>query len=322
MNKNTLKLFNDAKNILIVTAKNVKIDSIAAVLALGLAAVQQGKSTKICTEADSSVVKKLVGSDKISTELDLGGNILKVSFPYTDGSIDKVTYNITDDHFNLLIEPRQGVLPLKAKQVQYSYTGGQIDLIITIDTPDLKLLGNIYLNHPDLFQREKIINIGRRFDSKQFGVENIIEKNFSSTSEIVLKFFQILRWDINPDIATNLYAGLISATNNFTSFSANAQSFEVASFLLKNGARKITLGIKPSRPEPRAFKQPDVPKTKTPFPDQTETSVQPASTAVFSQTKVEPKIEKPEAEESTSQSTEQPPQDWLKPKIFKSTDLV
>lgn len=320
MNGNLQTLFNNSKSLLIVVAKQAKLDAVAAALGLQLAAIAQGKSARVCTETVVTGADKLVGADSISKTLELGGNVLKVSFPYRDGNIDKVTYNITDDRFNLLVEPKTGTQPLDSKEVQYSYTGGQIDLIITIDAPNLEALGDLYLENPDVFTRDKIVNLDRRFDNQQYGVENIVEKQYSSTSEIVAKLLENLRWDINPDIATNLYAGLVVATNNFTSFSTNAQSFEVASYLLKNGARKIP--VTASRPGmPGTAGMPatqmgggQVPQGFGRFNPPAQSVPPKQSQSVFQQ----PQEQKPEK----PAEKKQPPQDWLKPKIFKSTDLI
>lgn len=239
MNENTVRLLNEAKSILITVSKTARLDGVAAALALSLGAISQGKTVRVCTEAPLEESRRLVGADKISPALDLGGNVLKVSFPYRDGAIDKVTYNITDDTFNLLIEPRTNTAPLESKDVRYNYTGGTVDVILTIDAPNLESLGSLYLDNPDVFVQDKIVNVDRRFDNKNFGAENIVDKQSSSTSELVVKLLNLLRWNINPDMATNLYMGLSAATNNFTSFSTNAGSFETASILLKLGARKM-----------------------------------------------------------------------------------
>jgi len=298
-----------------VISKNAKLDSIAAALGLYLAAIAQGKSVRVASEANVTGADKLIGYDKISKTVEQGGNILKVTFPYRDGNIDKVTYNITDDRFNLLIEPRTGAQPLTSTDVQFGYTGGQTDLIITIDAPNLEALGDAYLENPDLFVREKIINIDRRFDNQLYGGENLVEKQFSSTSEIIVKILESLHWDLNPDISTNLYSGLMAATNNFTSFSTNAQSFEIASVLLKSGARKLPIQA-PTRPSfapnPALAGQESTPKHQNVFSQPPVTAPLPPKApkhVAVPQNQVQPEVKKP-------------PQDWLKPKIFKSTDLI
>lgn len=320
MNNNVVQLVANAKSIVIVITKTAKLDSMAAGLGLYLALVSQGKSVKICSEASINNLEKLVGANNLSKTLDLGGNVLKVSFPYADGAIDKVTYNITDERFNLLIEPRVGNPPLQNKDVLFGYTGANIDLIFAIDAPNLEALGDIYLENPDVFERDKVINIDRRFDNQQYGIENLVEKQFSSTSEIVVKLLESLRFDLNPDIATNLYTGLVASTNNFTSFSTNAQSFEVASFLLKNGARKIPMMSE----RPNLTNMPDMQsgfQAKAPVRNE---EVDLGSQNIFKNPFS--KVNKGAAITSDPKPLEtkkkQPPQDWLKPKIFKSTDSI
>ncbi len=305
MNENILRMFSSSRSVLIAVSKNAKLDGLASGLALYLSCLGEGKNSYICSEADLLEAKNLVAADKISHVLQLGGNTLRVSFPYKEGAIDKVTYNITEDRFNLLVEPRTGFPPLEAKDIQYSYTGGAVDLIVTIDAPNLESLGNIYLENPEMFVREKIVNIDRRFDNKEYGAENIIDKQSSSTAEIVLRLLQGLRWNINSDVATNLYAGLVSSTNNFSSFSTNAQSFEAASQLLKNGARKLPTATltKEAGSFPVSF------LSQSPKP-----RLQPQPTVIQPQGQT--------IQPSTQSAQSQPPQDWLKPKIFKSTDII
>lgn len=307
MNQDLIVLFTNAKAAVIVVPKTAKLDSLAAALALQLAFASRGKNAQVCSEVTVSQANQLVGSGQISPTLELGGNTLKVSFPYQDGAIDKVTYNITDERFNLLIEPRSGQAPIKNKDVQFSYTGAETDIIITIDTPSLEALGDIYLENPDVFLRDKIVNIDRRFDNQQYGAFNLVEKKFSSTCEIIIKLLESLRWDLNPDMATNLYAGLVTSTNNFSSFSTNAQSFEAASYLLKNGARKVPLGSQ--RMSPPSGMASTLPSSRVAIP--------PAGQNVFQR---QEEVVKPQ--QTSQQLPKQPPQDWLKPKIFKSTDSI
>jgi len=315
MNENLFKLFNDSKSILIVLSKTAHLDSLAAGLALSIAITKEGKNAILCTESKLPEGKNLIGFSKIKSSLQLGGNILKISLPYNDGAIDKVTYNITDDRFNLLVEPKKAGAPLESDKVKFSYTGGSVDLIVTIDAPSLEALGDIYLENPDIFVKEKIINIDRRFDNKNYGIENLIEKQFSSTSEIVLKLLQGLRIELNTDIATNLYAGVASATNNFTSFSTNAQTFEVVSYLLRNGAKKINLSQIKSAPT-ATFSENSASKEEAlsdnPFSSSSEDSPV-TDKAIFTA---------PSTMDKSQEQTKQKSNDSLKPDIFLDSDLI
>lgn len=334
MNENTVRLLKNASSVLIAIGKQAKRDGFAAALALYVTLTQEGKSVHICTEADVAQAEGLIGVDKIERSLALGGNVLKVSFPYSDGAIDKVTYNITDDRFNLLVEPHQGQAALDSKNVRFTYTGGAVDAIVCIEAQTLESLGNIYMENPDIFDQQKVINIDRRFDNKNFGVENIVEKQYSSTSEIVYDILSLMRSTISADAATNLYAGTAVATNNFSSFSTNAHTFETVSSLLKLGARKPVptqnraqspFGMGPNAfqynqrpPQPFASMTPQQPMP-APIAQQTSPQLQPVQqvqpSGVVMQSPVVNQPEKPNATENKP-----PPIDWLKPKIFKSSD--
>ena len=304
MNQELVTLLKTASSLLIVLGKGAKRDSFAAALGLYLACMQEGKMARVCTEAPLQTAQGLEGADKISNTLELGGNVLKISFACKEDAVNQVSYNTTDDRFNVLIEPGEGVPPIDPKSVQFSYTGGTVDAIVTIDAPALEQLGSLYLENPDVFAREKIINIDRRFDNKQYGAFNIVEKAASSTSELVLQLLSVLRIALTPEIATNLYAGLVAATNNFSSFSTNAHSFDTAAQLLKAGARKQLASpaarpfrpMTPTIPTPQAGSMPPSPY----FDDD-----------LFMEDEVPP-----------APAVQKPPTDWLKPKLYKSSNAV
>lgn len=240
-------------------------DAIAAGTSMYLALTKLGKAvTLVSSEIPQS---DLVGADKIQNSLTTGGNNLVVSFPYTEGSIDKVDYKIENERFNLIIAPREGHEKLQPKDVQFSYTGGKIDFIITIDTPNLNALGEIYQKNENKFSGKNIINIDRHLINNNYGTINMVVKTSSSTSELVYHTLRTLGVDIDRDIATNLYYGIATATNVFSSYSVNADTFEAVSQLLRAGAvrkpiapmnRPVMPGMAPQMPgiRPMAPMQP------------------------------------------------------------------
>src|SRR3990167_5001082 len=110
-----------------------------------------GKAVGIASSGDSVEPTNLAGQDKIQTSLVSDGDNLVVSFPYTEGSVDKVTYNIEENAFNLIIQPREGSAKLDPKKVSFNYTGGRPDVIITIYTATLNSLGTLYTSNKDQF---------------------------------------------------------------------------------------------------------------------------------------------------------------------------
>ncbi len=300
-----VEIITKGQNGVILLPANATSDAVAAGTSLYLGLLKQGKNVAIV--CSTPIKSDYIGSDKIQPSLSVGGDNLVVSFPYSDGAIDKIDYHIQGDKFNLVIAPRQGFPKLNPNQVSYSYTGGSFDFVITIDAPNLNALGTIYSENQTQFQGKEIINIDRHLTNAFFGTANFVNKTSSSTSELVLKLLTDAQIEIDKDMATNLYSGITFATNSFTSYSVNAETFETIAKLLKLGASKRI--------------QSQAPVAQRPFS-------QPSSQPVFSikQPGVERQplqnISTVESQESQSKEGAQNPQDWLKPNIFKGGGLV
>mgnify|MGYP001577698852 CR=1 FL=1 len=291
----------------ILIPPNPSIDAIAASTSLYLALSKMGKTVSIaCSQKSSS---DLAASDKIQNIIGAGGDSLMISFPYSDGAIDKVDYNIQGQSFNLVVTPRPGHQKLNPNQVNFSYTGGLVDVIFVIDAPTLNSLGTIYTDNQNQFNGKDIVNIDRHLTNAYFGTVNYVNKTISSISELVLSIIQTLGIEIDRDIATNLYAGAATSTNNFTSYSTNADTFEHVATLLRSGAIK------------KAFKKP-VPATTSPqtmsFPQQPQ--------VINSMPSHSPEVPKSSPIESVEKEAlidkPQTSQEWLKPKIFKGGGLI
>lgn len=220
----------------IALQNNPSIDGIASGTALYLALSKMGKHMSIV--CSSKPQADLVGIDKVQNVFAASGNHLVISFPYTEGAIDKVDYNISGNSFNLILVPTGETNKIDPKDVKFSYTGGKIDFIITVDVPNLNSLGPLYTENQNEFQGKNIVNIDRHLINNNFGTVNVVNKSISSTSEIVYHVIRDMGVEIDKDIATNLYNGILSATNNFTSYSVNQATFEASAELMKIGAVK------------------------------------------------------------------------------------
>lgn len=304
---------------IVVLPNNPTQDAIAGATSLYLGLLKLGKNvTIVCS---SPVKSDMTATDKIQSSLSVGGDNLVVSFPYTDGAIDKIDYHIQGEKFNLVITPRQGYPKLDPNQVVYSYAGGTFDFIITIDTPNLNAIGTIYSENQAQFQGKEIINIDRHLTNSFFGTVNFINKTSSSTCELVYKVLRQLECELDKDMATNLYVGIAMATNTFTSYSVNADTFETVAALLKEGASKK---INPQQ----SAKLQSFEVSKTSFSQPFQKPVSSPSSPVFSvkqpgtERQQTQNIATVESQESQSKEGAQNPQDWLKPNIFKGGGLI
>lgn len=232
-------IVKNSSGIVVIPAKATP-DAVAAATSIYMALIKMGKTVSlVSSEVPQS---DMIGVDKIQTTLATGGKNLVVSFPYKEGAIDKVDYKIDNDRFNLIIAPREGNAKLEPKDVQFTYTGGKIEFIITIDTPNLNALGEVYQKNENQFSGKNIVNIDRHLINNNYGTINFVVKTSSSTSELVYQVLRKLGTKIDKDIATNLYTGIAMATNNFSAYSVNADTFEAVASLMRAGAVRKPMG--------------------------------------------------------------------------------
>ena len=244
--KKTIRALNDGKSYLICLTQNPSDDSIAAATSLYLGLSKNGKSASIvCSD---EIKSNLIGADKIKGDIAVSGDNLIITFPYTEGAIDKIDYYIQGDKFNISIQPSSTKTRLSEKDVEFSQSGGDVDYIILLDADSLKRLGFIYSENEKFFKDKRIINIDRHITNSYFGETNYIEKSSSSTSELVYNLLDQLKVKIDKDIATNLYYGITTSTNNFSSFSVTAKTLETAAQLLRLGASKRPNSFMPTTP--------------------------------------------------------------------------
>ncbi len=311
----------------IVLPPNASVDTIAAGTALYLALSKFGKNASIV--ASKAPTSDLVGADKIQSAFKTSGDNLTISFPYVEGAVDKVDYNIDGGMFNIIVFPAAGQPKLDPQKVQYGYSGGSADFIIVIDSPNLNILGPIYSDNQREFQGKTLINIDRHLVNANFGTINYVDKTISSVSELVLRVILTLKCEVDKDMATNLYAGISAATNSFTSYSVKAETFEAVAALMKLGAvRKAP--VRPAMPsqymQPQAprMQQPPLqnpalrrPRTMPQQPAQQQPQQQPQQQQASQQSQQNEEMmvqQQPMQQQDLQQQT---PQDWLKPKIFR-----
>ncbi len=236
----------------LVVPSSASADILSAASAFSQSLRASGKSASVV----SSIPLKKVGSETISTELSAGGNDLCISFPYVDGSIDKVDYKIENGMFNLIVIPRAGFPRVTKEELSFSYAGGQPDCIITFDVKTLTDLGDIYTKNQQVFDSVPvIINIDRHPDNSLFGNVNYIQPANSLMTQIVYGIMGAAQLPVDPEIATQLYSGIVMSTDNFTEHTT-PEIFETVAALVRAGAvRKmappqapINRSMPPARP--------------------------------------------------------------------------
>lgn len=117
---------------------------------------------------------------------------------------------------------------------------GEIDIFIALDSSDEARLGK----NKNLLRKAKLIlNIDHHISNTNFGHINIIDKDASSTGEMVFDFIKSMNIDIEKDIATCIYTAISSDTGSFMYDNTSAKTHEIAAELIRIGIAKEDINI-------------------------------------------------------------------------------
>ena len=146
-----------------------------------------------------------------------------------------MSYDIKDNWLYIHLNPKEGTI--SKKELRTAQSSFKYDLIITINSPDMESLGDIFENNTDLFYRLPIINIDHQAGNEHYGAVNLVELDKTSSAEIVYGLFkQIDNSLINEEMATAFLTGVISKTRSFKTNNITPFTLNISSELMNRGA--------------------------------------------------------------------------------------
>ncbi|MCA9370829.1 MAG: bifunctional oligoribonuclease/PAP phosphatase NrnA [Candidatus Peregrinibacteria bacterium] len=235
-----VSIVEGAQKLLIVPHANVDPDGLGSALACSMLFTQLGKEvTVICPDTKPENLQFLPGYEKLQESIE-GSQHFVITVNLDGGvEVDKLRYTVEDNKVNIIVMPKAGrIVP---QQVSFGDVGPAFDLIIVVDTADLPLMGQFYMENIDLFSSVPVLNIDHHISNTHFGQMHLIDTTAASATEVLYDFFTHVpsyKEKITPDIATLLLTGLITDTRSFQNPNTTPRSLEVAAELLERGARQ------------------------------------------------------------------------------------
>lgn len=271
-----------AQDILLALPSESNFDRVAAGLAFYLALKKTKKESRLpagrvsifCAKPMTVEFSSLIGVNQVGQKPQ--GKNLTISFDYIEGAIEKVSYNIENNKFNLLIQPKKGSPSLSTENIRYHYSGEQPNLIFTLGARGLPDLGEIYFQNKKLFEQTPIVNLDISSQNQRFGKINLVDSQASCFSELVVLMLSDLNLAVDGDVASNLLTGLQMATANFSLAKASASAFEAAAFCLRAGAKQP----RPRTPLESMPAQISAKKPPAPSPDWLEPKIYKGNTLI------------------------------------------
>lgn len=230
-------ILDQAQTALVVLGPNANLDQTASALALYESLRDLKTEVSICSPEEVSFID-LQGQEEIKNKL--GNKDLSVSFDYDESSVDKVSYHIDEEKnkFYLIVKPKKGHKPLDTKSVSFDYIGAQADVIFLFGVHQYESLEHLYSKYADVYDNATVVTI-HNFEP-EIGDINIDISGKSCWAESTLSLIENLGLELSEKAATNILYSIENATNNLSSFTATADTFESVAKLLRAGGRRMS----------------------------------------------------------------------------------
>lgn len=230
------QLITKSKHILIALKKDPSGDAISGALACSLFLKQLQKHIDVVSD-DFVLPKKfafLPQAESIKSRMPhLQKFIIHVDVK--DMGLQELSYDVKDGMLEIFLTPQHGFFT--HDHIRTAQTNFRYDLIITLDTPDLESLGDLYTNNTDLFYKVPVLNIDTSPANEHYGALNCVDVTASSTSEVIANLLEHMNAALfEKDIATALLTGMIAATQSFKTKNVKPQALTLASKLVGIGA--------------------------------------------------------------------------------------
>ncbi len=301
MENNLGSYFQRANSILIVLPKKPYFDQVAAGLSLYLSLLGKKQVSIICPSPMLVEFNRLVGVDKVAQKAEEKNLIIHFA-GYDAAGVEKVSSDVKDGELYLTLIPQPGVKPPLKDQINIFYGGTSCDLVVLIGGAEESHFP--ILSDPEVGGVSKI-HIGLR-EIRQTKDNNIFPyiRTSSSVSELAADLIRELELEVDADTASNLIAGIEVGSNHYSSEGTTANTFQTIADLLRLGGRRMVSSFK-----------------TTAFPKQFGAVSVKGGIEETPLQEVKPQDVLEDVSQETKALQENPPSDWLAPKIFKGTSV-
>lgn len=234
------KTFQTAQSYLIILRSNPSFDQTAVALALTMLLQAAKKQCHLaCEKKLPEAFKTLSGFELVNDQV--GNQSLQVSFDYSEDMVENVSYNIDQANrkFHLIVKPKRGHHGLDPTTVEYSQVGIDADAIFLIGVTAFDQIQSFYEQDENAFTQAHTVAVNRQ--ATTFAQTNIDTSVYTSNSEWLITLVGLWQLPLTSEVATNILAGIESATDSFRHASVTADTFQIIADLMRAGAERLKL---------------------------------------------------------------------------------
>ncbi len=217
MDRNTPKPISEklksSKKILLTTHSRPSIDAVCSLSVLySVIKNNYKKDVDVAIPSDVGVrmqhILEKVGIASSSILKDLPQRVYVITIKKQGEKIESINFNEEDGKFNFFITPFNGTLDLSSVAINES--GSNYDCIITVDTPSLNFLGDLYKKNEGFFSSVDIVSFDNHKSNAGYAAYTAVYDEIDTTSQAILHFLEESGIKLDDTVSTLLYAGMYS----------------------------------------------------------------------------------------------------------------
>lgn len=232
---------NQSENILVVYGQNASFSAVSLATSLFLWLGELNKNVFLASPGEPTVeFCNLVGINKVKKSLPKQNLVIKMA--YSEEKIAKVLSDLNKEksELSIMVKPQKGNEPVELKNVKLAYQAGDYDLIFLIEVQEKTELEKLFGDNDQLLSdSEKLVAVNSLFGACP--VMTTITKDLGKSANFASWWAQMLKTaqvEISADQASNLLMGVEKETGNFADPDCEAEIFELAAWLLREGATR------------------------------------------------------------------------------------
>jgi len=129
--------------------------------------------------------------------------------------------------------PQYDFLPGKEEISELDDHALEVEVFAALDCSNLDRLGRL---RQIADKAQILLNIDHHEDNQMYGTVNLVVPDASSTAELIFEVIKTAGWDVDPEVATCLYTGLLTDTGRFQHRNTSPRTFVIAAELAAAGA--------------------------------------------------------------------------------------
>lgn len=225
------------RGVLLLVPWDTTADAFAAMVALSLALEALGKPTTTVSPAHvPTLLQFLPGTAQVRDDIPHNPELV-VHVPVGDHRPDQVRWEVVAQTLQITVRPPRGAT-FPRSEVTVRHGSYPWDCIVTLGTPRLHALGDVFASHPPFFYQTPVLNIDRGAANEFFGTVNLVPATVGTVSEVVADLLAALGGVnlLSREVATCLLTGITAGTHSFRAPWTTPHTFQIASLLVTQEA--------------------------------------------------------------------------------------